>query len=158
MTKLLIDCKLLTLSDFSHLRDLSRRPIAQFQQNLRVRSWWFNRMKFSLIVLAPLFRSHCLTVGAKFLSDNEKSPTIIRPSLTTADHLQSFFSLATSSPTGPYFPPYPPICLAMSDREPTRWQHNRIYPYPINPCVYTYDSLLYRSETVDAHCSNVIKS
>ena len=27
----------------------------------------------------------------------------------------------------------------MSDREPTRWQHNRIYPYPINPCVYTYD-------------------
>ena len=29
----------------------------------------------------------------------------------------------------------------MSDREPTRWQHNRIYPYPTNPCVYTYDSL-----------------
>ena len=30
---------------------------------------------------------------------------------------------------------------AMSDREPTRWQHNRIYPRPINPCVYTYDSI-----------------
>ena len=29
----------------------------------------------------------------------------------------------------------------MSDREPTRWQHNRIYPQPINPCVYTYDSI-----------------
>ena len=29
----------------------------------------------------------------------------------------------------------------MSDRETTRWQHNRIYPYPINPCVYTYDSI-----------------
>ena len=29
----------------------------------------------------------------------------------------------------------------MSDREPTRWQHNRIYPHPINPCVYTYDSI-----------------
>ena len=28
---------------------------------------------------------------------------------------------------------------AMSDREPTRWQHNRIYPHPIDPCVYTYD-------------------
>ena len=27
----------------------------------------------------------------------------------------------------------------MSNREPTRWQHNRLYPYPINPCVYTYD-------------------
>ena len=23
---------------------------------------------------------------------------------------------------------------AMSDREPTRWQHNRIYPQPISPC------------------------
>ena len=30
----------------------------------------------------------------------------------------------------------------MSDREPTRWQHNRIYPYRTNPCVYTYDSIL----------------
>ena len=29
----------------------------------------------------------------------------------------------------------------MSDREPTRWQHNRIYPHPINPCVYTNDSI-----------------
>ena len=29
----------------------------------------------------------------------------------------------------------------MSDREPTRWQHNRIYPHPINTCVYTYDSI-----------------
>ena len=29
----------------------------------------------------------------------------------------------------------------MSDREPTRWQHNRIYPHPINPCLYTYDSI-----------------
>ena len=29
----------------------------------------------------------------------------------------------------------------MSDRGPTRWQHNRIYPHPINPCVYTYDSI-----------------
>ena len=47
---------------------------------------------------------------------------------------------------------------AMSDREPTRWQHNRIYPHPINPCVYTYDSRLYCCETVDAHCSNIIKS
>ena len=46
----------------------------------------------------------------------------------------------------------------MSDREPTRWQHNRIYPHPINPCMYTYDSCLYCSETVDAHCSNIIKS
>ena len=36
----------------------------------------------------------------------------------------------------------------MSDREPSRWQHNRIYPYPINPCVYTYDSRLYCCETV----------
>ena len=27
----------------------------------------------------------------------------------------------------------------MSDREHTRWQHNRIYPHPISPCVYTYD-------------------
>ena len=31
--------------------------------------------------------------------------------------------------------------MIMSDREPTRWQHNRIYPYPINLCVYTYDSI-----------------
>ena len=46
----------------------------------------------------------------------------------------------------------------MSDREPTRWQHNRIYPHPINPCVYTYDSRLYCCKTVDAHCSNIIKS
>ena len=46
----------------------------------------------------------------------------------------------------------------MSDREPTRWQHNRTYPHPINPCVYTYDSRLYCRETVDAHCSNIIKS
>ena len=46
---------------------------------------------------------------------------------------------------------------SMSDREPTRWQHNRIYPHPINPCVYTYDSRLYCCETVDAHCSNIIK-
>ena len=30
---------------------------------------------------------------------------------------------------------------AMSDQEPTRWQHNRIYPYPTNPCGYTYDSI-----------------
>ena len=29
----------------------------------------------------------------------------------------------------------------MSDREPTRWQHDRIYPHPINPCEYTYDSI-----------------
>ena len=28
---------------------------------------------------------------------------------------------------------------AMSDREHTRWQHNRIYPHPISACVYTYD-------------------
>ena len=33
--------------------------------------------------------------------------------------------------------------LITSDQEPTRWQHNRIYPNPINPCVYTYDSRLY---------------
>ena len=46
----------------------------------------------------------------------------------------------------------------MSDREPTRWQHNRIYPHPINPCMYIYDSRLYCWETVDAHCSNIIKS
>ena len=46
----------------------------------------------------------------------------------------------------------------MSDREPTRWQHTRIYPHPINPCVYTYDSRLCCCETVDAHCSNKIKS
>ena len=26
---------------------------------------------------------------------------------------------------------------SMSHRESTRWQHNRIYPHPINPCVYT---------------------
>ena len=45
----------------------------------------------------------------------------------------------------------------MSDREPTRWQHNRIYPHPINPCVYTYDSRLYCCENVDAHCSSIIK-
>ena len=55
------------------------------------------------------------------------------------------------------------ICLkcqtsSMSDREPTRWQHNRIYPHPISPCVYTYVSRLYCCETVDAHCSNIIKS
>ena len=31
----------------------------------------------------------------------------------------------------------------MSDREPTRWQHNRIYPHPVNSCVYTYDSICY---------------
>ena len=48
----------------------------------------------------------------------------------------------------------------MSDREPTRWQHNRIYPHPMNPdpCVYTYNSRLYCCETVEAHCSNIIKS
>ena len=48
----------------------------------------------------------------------------------------------------------------MSDREPTRWQDNRIYPHPINPCVYsnTYDSRLYCCENVDVHCSNIIKS
>ena len=40
----------------------------------------------------------------------------------------------------------------MSDREPTRWQHNRIYPHPINPCVYTYDSRLYCCETQLADC------
>ena len=45
----------------------------------------------------------------------------------------------------------------MSDRQPTRWQHNRIYPHPISPCVYTYDSRLYCCENVDAHCSNIIK-
>ena len=33
------------------------------------------------------------------------------------------------------------LVISMSDREPTRWQHNRIYPHPINPCVYTYDSI-----------------
>ena len=33
------------------------------------------------------------------------------------------------------------LTMLMSDREPTRWQHNRIYPHPINPCVYTYDSI-----------------
>ena len=43
----------------------------------------------------------------------------------------------------------------MSDREPTRWQHNRIYPNPISPPVYTYDSDLYCRETVDTHCSNI---
>ena len=48
--------------------------------------------------------------------------------------------------------------MLMSDREPTRWQHNRTYPHPINPCVYTYDSRLYCYETVDAQCSNIIKS
>ena len=48
--------------------------------------------------------------------------------------------------------------VPMSDREPTRWQHNRICPNPINPCVYTYDSRLYCCGTVDAHCSNIIKS
>ena len=32
-------------------------------------------------------------------------------------------------------------CISMSDRQPTRWQHNRIYPHPINPCMYTYDSI-----------------
>ena len=48
--------------------------------------------------------------------------------------------------------------VAMSDREPTRWQHNRLYPHPINSYVYTYDSRLYCCETVDAHCSNIIKS
>ena len=36
---------------------------------------------------------------------------------------------------------YKIIFNVMSDREPTRWQHNRIYPHPINPCVYTYDSI-----------------
>ena len=25
----------------------------------------------------------------------------------------------------------------MSDREPTRWQHNHVYPHPISPCGYT---------------------
>ena len=49
------------------------------------------------------------------------------------------------------------ICI-MSDREPTRWRHNSIYPHPISPCVYTYDSRLYCCETIDAHCSNIIKS
>ena len=54
---------------------------------------------------------------------------------------------------------YVEAVTAMSDREPTRWQHNSIYPYPhpISPCVYTYDSRLYSCETVDAHCSNIIK-
>ena len=49
----------------------------------------------------------------------------------------------------------------MSDREPTRWQYNRIYPHPINPCVYTYDSRLYcckSTKTIGAHCCNIIKS
>ena len=46
----------------------------------------------------------------------------------------------------------------MSDGEPTRWQHDGIYPHPINPCMYTYDSRLYCCKTVDAHCSNIIKS
>ena len=46
----------------------------------------------------------------------------------------------------------------MSNQEPTRWQHNRIYSHPINPYVYTYDSHLYCCKTVDAHCSNIIKS
>ena len=54
--------------------------------------------------------------------------------------------------------PRNPKHVIMSDREPTRWQHNRIYPHPISPCVYTYDSRLYRCETVDTHCSNIIKS
>ena len=50
------------------------------------------------------------------------------------------------------------VCaVQMSDREPTRWQHNRIYPHPINPCLYIYYSCLYCCETVDAHCSNIIK-
>ena len=55
-----------------------------------------------------------------------------------------------------FFSPY--VYLSMSDRESTRWQHNRIYPHPISPCVYTYDSRLYCCETVNAHCSNIIKS
>ena len=46
----------------------------------------------------------------------------------------------------------------MRNQEPTRWQHNHIYPIPISPCVYTYDSRLYCCETVDMHCSNIIKS
>ena len=32
-------------------------------------------------------------------------------------------------------------CMNYILQEPTRWQHNRIYPHPINPCVYTYDSI-----------------
>ena len=31
------------------------------------------------------------------------------------------------------------VAISMSDQEPTRWQHNRIYPYPTNPYVYTYN-------------------
>ena len=55
-------------------------------------------------------------------------------------------------------PPQGCEAILMSDREPTRWQHNRIYPHPISPCVYTYDSRLYCCETVDANCSYIMKS
>ena len=67
------------------------------------------------------------------------------------------FASAMSEESDTDLPPFD-LSVSMSDREPTRWQHSRIYPNPISPCVYTYDSRLYCCETVDAHCSNVIKS
>ena len=44
------------------------------------------------------------------------------------------------------------VDMSMSDREHTRWEHNRIYPHPISPCLCTYGKRLYCCETVDAHC------
>ena len=71
---------------------------------------WLNRMESALIVLARSFRSHCPTVQPT-VSDSEKLPPIVRPSLTcqtTADHLRFSFSRDASSPTSD-FTPDPPI-------------------------------------------------
>ena len=42
----------------------------------------------------------------------------------------------------------------MSDREPTRWEHNRIYPHPINPCEYTYDLICHLQIPYRLRCGN----
>ena len=60
--------------------------------------------------------------------DAEKALKWINQSINPSKFLNNFKLITTLPETE---------SMTMSDREPTRWQHNHIYPYPKNPCMYT---------------------
>ena len=122
-------CTRYTLKDFSprsiHFlkkKDISRRPIDRLEKNRRVRSRWFDRMKFAPIIFQQSFRSHCQTVGPNLTGAIENYLWSSDQSLTwqtTADYHRLSFSPVASSPTARFFirfsiqPSDPPISRPM---------------------------------------------
>ena len=112
----------------------------------------------------PVYNRRLIPNGAAFIYPNESRSQIkIKNPRKSRDGMHSSVTWqAYGLGVGAHNCGYSRCTLArsvsMSDREHTRWQHNRIYPHRTSPCVYTYDKRLYCCETVDAHCSNIIRS